>query len=106
MKLGMILYSNDPETAFWAFRTGIFALKKGDTVDMFLLGKGVECEDIDTDNFVVTDQIREYLDLGGKTYSCTSCMKIRAQESSEVCPLSTMDDLYAIIEGSDRVLTF
>ncbi len=105
MKLGIILYSNDPETAFWAFRTGIFSLRNGDEVNMFLLGKGVECEDIDTGNFKVTEQIREYLDLGGRTYSCTSCMKMRSQEESEVCALSTMDDLYGIITDSDRVIT-
>lgn len=44
MKLGIVAYSNDAETVWNAFRLGMFALKKGDTVRAFLLGKGVECE--------------------------------------------------------------
>ena len=41
MKLGVVLYSNDPETVYQAFRLGIFALNRGDKVNMFLLAKGV-----------------------------------------------------------------
>lgn len=105
MKLGMILYSNDPETVFQAFRLGIFALKKGDGVDVFLLAKGVECESLDTSQFNVSALIREFVNLGGRTYSCTSCLKIRGKEGTEICPLSTMADLYRIIAESDRVIT-
>jgi sulfur relay (sulfurtransferase) complex TusBCD TusD component (DsrE family) len=105
MKLGIILYTNDPETVFQAFRLGIFSLKQGDQVNMFLLAKGVECEDLDTDQFKVSEQIQGFLDQGGKTFSCTSCMKIRQKGATEVCPLSTMADLYRIIAESDRVIS-
>jgi uncharacterized protein involved in oxidation of intracellular sulfur len=105
MKFGIILYSNDPETVFQAFRLGIFSLKQGDEVKMFLLARGVECEDLDSEKFKITDQIREYLSLGGKTFSCTSCMKIRQKGATEVCPLSTMADLYRIIAESDKVVS-
>ena len=44
MKLGIVLYSNDPETVWNVFRLGNFSLNKGDDVKMFLLAKGVECE--------------------------------------------------------------
>jgi len=44
MKLGIVLYSNDAENVFNAFRLGLFALKKSDDVTTFLLAKGVECE--------------------------------------------------------------
>jgi len=64
MGTGIVLYSN--EAAFWTFRTGIYVLKKANEVSMLLLGKGVGCEGIDTDQFKVTDQIQEYLDTGGK----------------------------------------
>jgi hypothetical protein len=33
----------------------VFALKKGDTVHVFLLAKGVECESIDLGTFKVTE---------------------------------------------------
>lgn len=105
MKLGMILYSNDPETVYQAFRLGIYSLSLGDQVNMFLLAKGVECEDIDNDKFNITKEIKAFLDGGGKTYSCTSCMKLRAKGESQACPLSKMADLYRIIAESDKVIT-
>lgn len=105
MKLGVVLYSNDPETVYQAFRLGIFALNRGDKVNMFLLAKGVECEDLDNERFNITEQIRAFIDLGGRTYSCTSCMRIRQKGSTEACPLSTMEDLYRIVAESDKVIT-
>ena len=105
MKLGVVLYSNDPETVYQAFRLGIYALGQGDQVNMFLLARGVECEDLDNEQFNVTKEIKTYLDAGGKTYSCTSCMKLRAKGESAACPLSKMADLYKIIAESDRVIT-
>ena len=73
---------------------------------MFLLGKGVECEAIDTDKFTVTDQMRMLIDNGGEIFARGSCLKIRQSEGSETCPLSTMSDLYDIVKGSDKVVTF
>ncbi len=105
MKLGMILYSNDAETVYQAFRLGIYSLSQGDSVNMFLLAKGVECEDLDNEQFNITKEIKTYLDAGGKTYSCTSCMRLRAKGETAACPLSKMADLYRIIAESDRVIT-
>lgn len=106
MKLGLVIYSNDAETVWNAFRLGAFALKKGDTVQAFLLGKGVECETLDTEKFKVTDQMKSFVATGGKVFACGTCLKIRHSEGSEMCPLSTMGDLYEIIQGFDKVLTF
>ena len=105
MKLGIILYSNDPETVYQAFRLGIFSLNKGDEVNMFLLAKGVECDGLDSEKFKITEQIQTFLDRGGMTYSCTSCMKIRQKGATEACPLSKMEDLHRIIAESDKVVT-
>jgi hypothetical protein len=58
MKPGIVFCSNDAETVWNASRLGIFALKKGDTVRAFLLGKGVECESSDTPKFKVTEQMQ------------------------------------------------
>ncbi|MCX6650419.1 MAG: DsrE family protein [Methanomassiliicoccales archaeon] len=106
MKLGMVLYSNDPETVFQAFRIGIYSLTQGDQVYMFLLAKGVECEDLGNEKFNITKEIKAFMDAGGKTFSCTSCMKLRAKGETQVCALSKMADLYRIITESDRVITF
>jgi uncharacterized protein involved in oxidation of intracellular sulfur len=106
MKLGLVIYSNDAETVWNAYRLGVFALKKGDSVRTFLLAKGVECEGIDTENFKVTEQMKSFVAAGGKILACGTCLKIRHSEGSEMCPLSTMGDLYEIVQESDRVLTF
>ena len=106
MKMGIIIYSNDSETVWNAFRLGNFALKEDDEVNVFLLAKGVECESLDTDQFKVTEQMRSFVDEGGKILACGTCLKIRGSEGSEMCPLSTMKDLYEIVKECDRVVTF
>ena len=106
MKIGIIIYSDDSETVWNAFRFGNFALAEGDCVKVFLLGKGVECESLDTSKFVVTEQMRMFVDAGGEIFACGSCLKIRQSEGSEVCPLSTMRDLYDIVTECDKTVTF
>jgi uncharacterized protein involved in oxidation of intracellular sulfur len=106
MKIGIAIYSNDSETIWNAFRFGNFALKEGDEVKVFLLGKGVECESLDTDKFKVAEQMQTLMDNCGEIFACGMCLKIRQSEGSEICPLSTMKDLYEIIKSSDKVLTF
>ncbi len=54
MKVGIVVNSNDSETVWNAFRFGNFALAMGDEVKVFLIGKGVEVESLDTDKFKVT----------------------------------------------------
>lgn len=106
MKLGIIIYSNDAETVWNAFRLGVFALKKGDAVRVFLIAKGVECEAIDSSQFNVTEQMQAFIDGGGKIFACGTCLKIRHSEGSDICPISTMGELYEIVLESDKVLTF
>jgi len=106
MKLGLVIYSNDPETVWNAFRLGIFSLKKEDQVKVFLLAKGVECESLDTDKFNITNEMSEFIRSGGEILACGTCLKIRQSEGSDICPLSTMADLYEVIQESDQVLTF
>lgn len=106
MKIGIVSSSNDSETVWNAFRFANFALKMDDEVKVFLLGKGVEVELLDTDKFSVTEQLRLFVDSGGRVFACGTCLKIRESEGSEMCPFSTMKDLYEIVRESDRILTF
>jgi len=106
MKIGIIIYSNDSETVWNAIRFGNYALKEGDEVKVFMLGKGVECESMDTDKFKVTEQMQTLVDNGGEILACGSCLKIRQSEGSEMCPMSTMADLYDVVKSCDKVLTF
>ncbi len=106
MKIGIVVYSDESETVWNAFRFGNFALNEGDTAKVFLLARGVECESLDTDKFKVTEQMQTLVDNGGEIFACGSCLKIRQSEGSETCPLSTMKDLYDIVADSDKVVTF
>jgi uncharacterized protein involved in oxidation of intracellular sulfur len=106
MKLGIVLYTTDVETAWNAFRLGVFALKQGDSVKTFLLAKGVECEDLDTEQFSVSAQMREFVERGGQILACGTCLKIRNSAGTELCPVSTMKDLYEVVRDCDRVVSF
>jgi len=106
MKLGLVIHSNDPETVWNALRFGNFARKAGDAVTVFLLGKGVECEQLDTEQFKVTEQMRSLVSQGGTIAACGTCLKIRHSEGSELCPISTLKDLHDMVKASDKVLSF
>ncbi len=106
MKLGIIIYSNDPESVWNAFRLGVFSRKQGDVVSIFLLGKGVEAGSIESTKFDVSGQLRSFAEAGGKVLACGTCLKIRHLEGSEICPISTMKDLHELIRDSDKVLSF
>lgn len=106
MKLGIVISSNDPETVWNAFRLGKFALAQGDAVHVFLLGKGVECESLDTEHFAVTRAMQELADSGGKIDACGTCLKLRHAGAGEACALATMQDLYRLTCDCDRMLTF
>ena len=105
-KLGIVLTSNDPETVFNVFRLANFSADSGDTVSVFLLGKGVELDQIRSDKFDIEGQVKRFQTNGQKILACSTCLKQRGSEGSAVCPLSTLQDLYDLIRASERVLTF
>jgi len=35
-----------------------------------------------------------------------NCLNLRESRGSEICPLSTLNDLYDIVRDSDRLVTF
>ena len=106
IKIGIVISSTDAETVWNAFRFAAFALKKGDSVKVFLLAKGVDCQKLDSKDFNITEQMQAVVNAGGKIMACGTCLKLRQSEGTELCPLSTMQDMYDIIRESDRVLTF
>lgn len=107
MKLGLVIYSNDPESVWNAFRFGNDAVKHHqDEVWVFLLGKGVEAETLNTDKFKITEQMVMLVAAGGKIMACGTCLKLRQSEGSEVCPVSNMNDLHQMVVECDKVLTF
>ena len=106
MKIGIIISQTDCETVWNAFRFGNFSLSKQHNVKIFLIGKGVECEEIDDKNFNVREQTEKFLSGGGTIFACGACLKSRHKEGTPVCPLSTMQDLMNIVEESDKIISF
>ena len=106
MKLGIIVYSTDAEVVFNAFRLANFSLKEKDDVRLFLLASGVEYESLHSENFPINDLAQFFVDNGGHILSCGTCLNLRQQESSELCPLSNLKDLYELIRYCDKTVTF
>tara|TARA_B100001173_G_scaffold101548_1_gene87982 strand:- start:2396 stop:2716 length:321 start_codon:yes stop_codon:yes gene_type:complete len=106
MKLGIVIYSDHPETVWNAFRLANFSLNKTDTVNVFLMAKGVEAESLSNNQFDITEQMNNFINSNGILYACGTCIKIRNKQSTELCPLSTMADLYEIINSSDKIISF
>ncbi len=106
MKVGIVIYSNDSEAVWNAFRFGNFALAAGDEVRAFLLGKGVEFESVGTDTFKAGEQVQTFDKTGGKIFACGVCLDIHGIKPSGIYTVSSMRDLYAIVKESDRVVTF
>jgi uncharacterized protein involved in oxidation of intracellular sulfur len=91
---------------FNAFRLANFSRKEGDDVKVFLLAEGVELDRIDDPKFDVRGQAESFLGAGGSILACGTCLKLRNSGGSELCPLSTMKDLYTLVREADRVVTF
>jgi len=63
--IGIVLETSDPERAWNAFRFGITALEAGTDVSVFLLGEGVEAEEVGGGEFDVRDRMEAFADAGG-----------------------------------------
>jgi sulfur relay (sulfurtransferase) complex TusBCD TusD component (DsrE family) len=105
-KIGIVISSNDPETVWNAFRFANFSCQKGDSVSVFLLGKGVESQTLKDKSFDVVGMMESYVSHGGRIFTCGTCLKSRKAGGTELCPISTMADMYAIVNQSDKLLTF
>ena len=106
MKVGIVISVNDAETAWNAFRFANFCIKKNDAVKVFLMGKGVEAEKVSTEKFNVKVQMNDFLAAKGELFACGTCIKSREMDESEMCPISTMNDMYELVRDSDKVVTF
>lgn len=78
MKIGIILNTNE---AVWnCFRFALEALKKNHFVRVFLLGKGVEIENVKDDKFPLLDgSIKKFIKNNGAILACGTCLKLRGK---------------------------
>ncbi len=106
MKMGVVISSNDAETCWNALRYANFCLSQEDNVKVFFMGKGVEYQKISEEKFNTVEQAEKFMKDGGAIFACGSCLKSREQKNSEMCPISTMKDMYDIVKESEKVVTF
>jgi uncharacterized protein involved in oxidation of intracellular sulfur len=60
MNLLFIISTDDAETAYNAMRLANVAVKKGDDVSVFMLGKGVVFEKSSNEPFNVMEQVNQF----------------------------------------------
>ena len=107
MKLGIILNTNDAETVWNCFRFGNEALKNAHSVKVFLLGKGVEIENVKDNKFPLLEgSIKKFIKNNGTILACGTCLKLRGKEEISIYPVSAMEDMLKLVEESDKILTF
>ena len=104
--IGFVIYSNDTETVWNALRLANFSHSEGDTVCVFLLGKGVEVETLTENNSDIKEQVDKLLDSGVAILGCGTCLQSRNSGEPKVCEFSSMRDLYVLVRKNKIVLTF
>jgi hypothetical protein len=104
--IGKVIYSNDVETVWNAFRFANYAKKQGDTVSVFLLGKGVELDNLVKLDKNIKEQTDSFLDSGGTILGCGTCLRSRNNNEPQVCKFSSLKDLYEIVRKNKIVMTF
>jgi hypothetical protein len=103
--IGIVISTNDKETVWNALRFANFSKNQGDTVSIFLLGKGVELDNIVKADTAVKNQTNLFLD-GGTILGCGTCLKSRNNITPQFCKFSSMGDLYSLVRKNKIVMTF
>ncbi|MBI3777276.1 MAG: DsrE family protein [Gammaproteobacteria bacterium] len=111
MKVSVIIYSNDPETVWNAFRFANTALIYDNQVTVFLLGKGVEALSLSTLKYDILEQLEIFRGDHGIIIGCGVCCESRKEEMPFLqkelsCDMGSMQDLYRLAAEADKVITF
>jgi uncharacterized protein involved in oxidation of intracellular sulfur len=105
MQLGLVVETNDPERIWNGFRLANTALDAGHTVEVFLLGDGVEAPDLDHEKFNPSGVMRKFLNEGGTLVACGTCLDSRDLDENDLRPRGTMTDCLSVVEDADNTLT-
>ena len=106
MKLGIIIETKEYEKAWNAMRFAVTAKKAGHEVKVFLMGEGVEIENLTHEKFDVAEQVKVFYQSGGEMLACGTCLKSRQMGATDVCPINTMLDCLNMVEWADKTITF
>jgi hypothetical protein len=111
MNIAIIVYSNDSETVWNAFRFANTSRSFDNQVKIFLLGKGVEAALVSTIQYDVLEQIKIFRDNGGQLMGCGVCCESRKVEMPFLleelkCEMGSMRHLYGFVAEADKIVTF
>jgi len=106
MTLGIVASSNDAEVLSNAFRLASFSLAAGDSVTVFLLGAGVELEQVSQEVFRPLEKAMAFLQNGGDILACGTCLEHRGLGLSPAYHVSDLKALRDLVMHSNRCLTF
>jgi len=111
MKVTVIIYSNDPETVWNAFRFANTSLIYENQVTVFLLGKGVEALSLNTLKYDILEQLEVFRSGNGVVIGCGVCCENRKAEMPFLqqelgCEMGSMQDLYRLVAEARQVITF
>ncbi len=107
MKLTVVLSTKHSETNWNALRLANLAVKKGDEVNLFLMGEGVEYDQTGSEKYNIKQQVDMFLQSDkAKIVACGTCMKLRNQKSTDCCPMGGLEDFYSLVATSDKILSF
>ncbi|HEY4787542.1 MAG TPA: DsrE family protein [Bacteroidales bacterium] len=104
--IGIIISSGDAETVWNALRLANLSQSKGDTVAIFVVGKGIDAFLHENKEFDILSLSTSFVSKGGQIYACGTCVKLRGTEEVKTCTVSSLNDLYDIVKRSKKVLTF
>jgi peroxiredoxin family protein len=104
--LGIVIYSGDAETVWNALRLATLSQSKGDTVVVFILGKGTDAFLKEDKKFDIIALSTSFVAKGGQILACGTCVKLRGTDEVKTCTVSSITDLYEIVKRSKKVLTF
>jgi uncharacterized protein involved in oxidation of intracellular sulfur len=111
MKVAIVIYSNDAETVWNAFRYANTCCAYDDDTTVFLMGKGIEATSIQSLKFDIEEQLQLFEEQEGTIIGCGVCCESRKEimpnlENELQCRLGSMQDFYVLIKESEKVITF
>ena len=107
--LGVIIFSDDAETVWNAIRLANYSQAQGDTVVIFVTGKGLDAfmrTQDETEMYNVRAISRDFFAGGGAIYICATCAKARNTDEISYCTITSIVDMYQIIKRSKKVISF
>ena len=106
MKIGVIIETKDYEKAWNGMRFAVHARKAGHDVKVFLMGEGVEIQNMTHETYDTKEQMTLFHDAGGELMACGTCLKSRGMDATPICPMNTMQDCLEMVEWADQTIAF